>query len=352
MLTGYRFVAYGVSHPSHPNGSRENHAMKNFLLTILAGLSIAGPLLTFTPAQAGDFKIKVSGGPTGGTFNVFANAMAIYLPKHMDDIKVTIGGSDGSVENVKRVSSGKYNFGLCYAVDLALGREGKLSQDKKTYDGILALGFLYGAPAQLVVRADSDIHTARDLAGKTVAVGDAGSGSAASAERFFGHLGIWDDLDHPLLSYAAAVNAFKEGEIDAFWDLVGYPNRAIIQASIQVDIRLIEVGKDAEESGFFDTYTYVPIEIPAGTYDEEMPACASFQDHTLLCTNKDVPVEIVYEIMKNLWSKDGLKAMMAAKKTFRPMSLATGFTGTTVPLHPGAVRFWEEQDRTVPDHLK
>ena len=326
--------------------------MKNILLTILAGLSIAGPLMTLTPAQAGDFKVKVSGGPTGGTFNVFANAMAIYLPKHVDDIKVTVGGSDGSVENVKRVSSGKYNFGLCYAVDLALGREGKLPQDKKIYDGTLALGFLYGAPAQLVVRADSDIRSARDLAGRTVAVGDAGSGAAASAERFFGHLGIWDELDHPLLSYAAAVTAFKKGEIDAFWDLVGYPNRAIIQASVQIDIRLIDVGKDAEESGFFDTFAYVPIAIPAGTYDEEMPECASFQDHTLLCANKDVPAEIVHGIMKKLWSKGGLKAMVSAKKTFRPMSLANGFSGTPVPLHPGAVRFWEENGHTVPDQLK
>ena len=326
--------------------------MKKFLLSILAGLTFAGPLLTCPAAQAGDFKAKVSGGPTGGTFNVFANAMAIYLPKHMDDIKVTVAGSDGSVENVKRVSSGKYNFGLCYAVDLALGREGKLSQDKTIHDGTLVLGFLYGAPAQLVVRADSEIRSARDLAGKTVAVGDAGSGAAASAERFFGHLGIWDDLDHPFLSYAAAVNAFKEGEIDAFWDLVGYPNRAIIQASVQIDIRLINIGKEAAESGFFDSFAYVPIEIPAGTYEEEMPACASFQDHTLLCVNKDVPDEIVYEIMKTLWSKGGLRAMVSAKKTFRSMSLATGFNGVPVPLHPGAVKFWEKSGQAVPDHLK
>ncbi len=326
--------------------------MKNALLTILLGLVFAGLLLTSPAVQAGDFKVKVGGGPTGGTFNIFANAMAVYLPKHMDDIKVIAVGSGGSVENVNKVSDDKFNFGLCYAVDLALGREGKLPPHNKVCDGVLALGFLYGAPAQLVVRADSDIHSLQDLKGKTVAVGDAGSGAAASAERFFGHLGLWDGINHPFVGYSAAVKSFLDGEIDALWVLVGFPNRAIIQISVQTDVRLIDLGTDAGESGFFDAYAYAPIEIPAGTYGEGTPAVASFLDHTLLCANQDVPVEIVYEIMKSLWSKSGLKAMADAKKTFRPMSLDTGFTGISSSLHPGAVQFWEKKGHVVPDHLR
>ncbi len=326
--------------------------MKKYVLSILAGLVLSGSLLTYTPVQAGDFKVKVGGGPTGGTFNIFANAMAVYLPKHMDDIKVIAVGSDGSVDNVYKVSNGKFNFGLCYSVDLALGREGKLPPANKACDGTLALGFLYGAPAQLVVRADSDIHSLLDLTGKTVAVGDIGSGAAASAERFFGHLGLWDDINHPFLGYSAAVKSFLSGEIDALWVLVGYPNRAIIQASVQTDVRLIDLGTEAENSGFLEAYAYAPIEIPAGTYGEGTPACPSFMDHTLLCANKDVPGEIIFEIMKSLWSSGGLKAMAEAKKTFQPMSLETGFTGISSTLHPGAVQFWEKKGHTVPDELK
>lgn len=326
--------------------------MKKSLLTILAGLIIAGTLLTCPSVQAGDFKVKVGGGPTGGTFNIFANAMAVYLPKHMDDIKVIAVGSDGSVDNVYKVSNGKFNFGLCYAVDLALGREGKLPPHNKACEGTMALGFLYGAPAQLVVRADSDIHSLQDLKGKTVAVGDAESGAAASAERFLGHLGLWDDIDHPFLGYSAAVKSFLDGEIDALWVLVGYPSRAIIQASVQTDVRLIDLGTEAEKSGFFDAYAYAPIEIPAGTYGEGTPACPSFLDHTLLCANNEVPAEIVHQIMESLWSRGGLKAMADAKKTFKPMSLETGFKGISSKLHPGAVTFWEKKGQTVPEHLK
>ncbi len=326
--------------------------MKKILFLSLLCLAVVAMAGAPADSMAKPFKAKVGGGPTGGTFNTFANAMAVYVPKNMDDIKVSAVGSGGSVENVKRVASGESDFGLCYAVDSALGRAGQLPKDSKKYDGLRAMGFLYGAPAQLVVRANSDIKTAKDLEGKKVGVGNAGSGAAASAERFFRHLGVWDNFKPQFLGYSAAASAFKDGKIDAFWVLVGYPNRSIIEASVQVDIRLIDVGKDATESGFYDAYAYIPVEIPAGTYGEGMPACSTFQDATFLCANVEVPTDVVYGIMKTLWSKDGMAAMAAAKKTFKTMTLENAFDGASVPLHPGAVKFWEEHGKTVPANLK
>ena len=349
--------------------------MKNFQIN-RPGNALAGPMLlviilTLLLAFAGcgskdaekadsgatdeatsTYKGKIGGGPTGGTFNTFANGMSIYVPKALPDVKLSAVGSGGSVENVKRVSSGESNFGLCYAVDSALGRDGLLPKDENKYDGTMALGFLYGAPAQLIVRADSDFHSAKDLTGKKVAVGNAGSGAAASAERFFRHLGVWDNFSHQFLGYSAAASAFKDGKIDAFWVLVGYPNSSVIEASVQVKIRLIDVGKDAVESKFYGAYAYIPVDIPAGTYGEDMPACSSFQDATFLCANKDVPTNVVYDVMKTLWSPEGMVAMVAAKKTFKTMTLENAFDGASIPLHPGAVKFWEENGKTVPANLK
>jgi TRAP transporter TAXI family solute receptor len=327
--------------------------MKRILLWSLVAVCCTGLALIATgDAVAKEFKGKVGGGPTGGTFNTFTNAMAVYVPKQLPDVKISSVGSGGSVENVKRVHSGESDFGLCYAVDLALAAKGKLPKDETVYDGTRVMGFLYGAPAQLVVRADSGYKSAKDLVGKRVAVGNAGSGAAASAERFFRHLGIWDNFKPQFLGYSAAASAFKDGKIDAFWVLVGYPNRSIIEASVQVDIRLVDVGQDAEKSGFYDAFAYIPMEIPAGTYGEGMPACSSFQDATFLCANESVPADVVYGIMKTLWSEAGMEAMVAAKKTFKSMTMENGFDGASVPLHPGAVKFWEENGKTVPANLK
>ena len=89
---------------------------KILLVSLVALLALSLGTAPTDAVAAKEFKAKVGGGPTGGTFNTFANAMAVYVPKNMDGIKVSPVGSGGSVENVKRVSSGESDFGLCRIV--------------------------------------------------------------------------------------------------------------------------------------------------------------------------------------------------------------------------------------------
>ncbi|MFO7652723.1 MAG: TAXI family TRAP transporter solute-binding subunit [Candidatus Krumholzibacteriia bacterium] len=323
---------------------------KAFLLAAASALVLSVALAP--TASAEKFRGKVGGGPTGGTFNTFANAMAVFVPKQLPDVTLSAVGSGGSVENVKRVSNGESEFGLVYAVDASLAWRGELPEDSNEYRGLCMTGFLYGAPAQLVVQEGSDIQRAADLKGKRVAVGNAGSGAAASAERFFRHVGVWDEFRPQFLGYSAAASAFKDGKIDAFWVLVGYPNRSIIEASVQEKIRLIDVHEEAEESGFYEEFAYIPTTIPAGTYGKGMPETHTFQDATLLGVNADVPEDVVYDVMKVLWSEEGMKEITAASKSFDEMNLDNAFLGASVTLHPGAVKFWTEHGKEIPEELQ
>ncbi|MFO7688217.1 MAG: TAXI family TRAP transporter solute-binding subunit [Desulfobacterales bacterium] len=307
--------------------------------------------LGITPAPAADYSIKIGGGPTGGTFNTFTNAMAVYVPKINPNIKATSVGSGGSTENLKRIHSNESEFGLVYAVDAALGYIGQLPQDPAKYDNIRSMGYLYGAPAQLVVRADSGVKSAMDLKGKRVALGNAGSGAAASAERFFRHIGLWGNFKPDFLGYSQAASAFQDGKLDGFWVLVGYPNRSIIEAAVQVKIALMDLDVDAQKTNFYDAYAYAPTVIPAETYGKGMPETKTFQDSTMLMVNKDIPEDLVYTIMKTLWSKEGMEAMVMAAKTFTEMNLENGFMGASIQLHPGAVKFWQEQGKEIPAKL-
>jgi TRAP transporter TAXI family solute receptor len=321
---------------------------KHVFVSLIATLVVA---LALTPATAADYSIKIGGGPTGGTFNQFTNAMAVYVPKVNPNIQASSVGSGGSVENLKRVHNGESDFGLCYAVDSDLGFNGKLPQDTNKYNNIRAMGYLYGAPAQLVVRADSGFKSAMDLKGKRVALGNAGSGAAASAERFFRHIGLFDQFKPTFLGYSAAASAFQDGKIDAFWLLVGAPNRSVIEASVQVKINLLNVGIDAEKTGFYKAYAYSPAIIPAGMYYKGQPDIKSFKDSCILTTNKNEPEDLVYTIMTTLWSKAGMEAMVMAKKTFAEMTMENNFQGASVPLHPGAVKFWKEKGVSIPANL-
>lgn len=327
--------------------------MKKTIFTALVGiLALCGVGMFHGHAEAQSEYVSIGGGPTGGTFNYFANGFSSYVPKQIDGLKMSSEGSGGSVENVRRVHSGDFDFGISYAVDISLGARGELPEDDKKYDDVRCIGYLYGAPAQLIVRADSDYESAMDLKGKRVAVGNAGSGAATSAERFFRHIGVWDEFNPQFLGYSTAASAFQDGKIEAFWVLVGYPNASVIQAATQTDIRLIDVGKDAEETDFYGAYAYAPTTIPAGTYRGQEDDCITFQDSTLLTTRADVDDDIVYKITKTIWSEEGIENMRQAHGAAKEMSIENGFKNASRPLAKGAAKFWEETGKDIPSDLE
>ena len=322
-----------------------------FFVAFLAVLVIGAGVIP-TAVQAKAVFVSIGGGPTGGTYNYFANGISLYVPKIYPEIKMSAEGSGGSGENIRRVHSGDFDFGLSYAVDIALAAKGQLPKDTTVYDKVRCLGYLYGAPAQLVVMADSPYKSGKDLIGKRVAVGNAGSGAALSAERFFRHMGVWDQFKTQFLGYSAAASAFKDGKIDAFWVLVGFPNASVIEAATMSKIRLIDVGKDAEATGFYKEFPYSSVTIPGGTYPGQTEDVVSFQDSTLLTSRSDVDADVVYKLMKATWSKDGMEHMVQAHKAARAMSIENNFKGSSRPLHKGAAKFWQEMGISIPDNLK
>ncbi len=325
----------------------------NFIF-LLAGFLAVFFCMSFDKADAQRKAfLAFGGGPTGGTFNYFANGMAIYLGRHIPNLEMSSEGSGGSGENLRRLNAGQIDYGIVYSGDAFLGRQGQLPQDTTNYENVMSVAYLYGAPAQLVVRARDEITSAKQLAGKRVAVGNAGSGAALSAERFFRHIGIWEEMTPQFLGYSPAASAFRDGHIDAFWVLVGYPNASVIEAATQSRISLVDVHKDALESGFYEEYPfYAKTTIPGETYRNVDNPVDTFQDSTFWCAGKDVDEEIVYESVKTIFSPEGLRHMLTAHGAAREMSIENGTMGASVPFHPGAYRFWKEQGIDIPEELR
>ena len=321
----------------------KNQSRRTFLTTTLLATIIS--VGTMSQAVAAKKRIVFGGGPAGGTFQVVANAIQVYDPiKASDKYVVKAQSSAGSIENLRKVNSGKSHFATVYSGHVYLGREGKLKNDTKKYENVSAVAFLYGAPAQLIVKKGSGINSVKDLVGKKVGVGNAGSGAFANCELFFTHMGIWDKIERNAMGYNDAAQAFGNNQLDAFWLFTAFPSGAVIMAAQTNDIDLIDLGDDAIESGFYKDYPYFSIlSVPAGTYkgvDKETP---SFQDSALWVANKDVPEDIVYDMLTKIYTDEGLAHMKAQKKTFKSMSVAAGADGIVTPLHPGAEKFWKEK---------
>lgn len=319
-----------------------NIRRRSFLIGAAAALSMA---LALPGSASAAKRIVFSGGPAGGTFQVVANAVQVYDPvKESDKYKVKAQSSAGSVENLRKVNKGKAHFGVVYSGHVYLGLNGQLKNDTKKYEDVMAVSYLYGAPAQLVTRKGSGIKSVKDLVGKKVGVGNAGSGAYANCELFFTHMGVWDKVEQNALGYNDAAAAFGNNQLDAFWLFTAFPSGAVIMAAQSNDIELVNVGKDAEEAGFFDKYPYFSkLDVPAGTYRGVDYSSPSFQDSALWVANRKVPDDVVYDLLSKIFTEEGLAHMRSQKKTFKEMAVKDGVKGIVTPLHPGAEKFWKDK---------
>lgn len=304
------------------------------ILTLVALAALSLPVLAQTYSFAG--------GPSGGTFQYYAGAIS-QISKD-SGVRVLARASKGSIENIRLVNSGKVQFSVAYSGHVFAALNGNLKNDAKKYDQVLALAYCYGAPAQLIVKADSGITSAKMLEGKRVGVGNPGSGAAANAELFFGNLGLWDKMGHEFLGYRQAAAAFKNGQLDAFWVFAGFPNSSVLEAALQSKVNLINVYADGEAVDLFKNYPYFSkVIIPANTYKGQTADVTTFQDSTIWVAKADVSEEVVYNLLKAVFCEKGLAHMVSVHKSAKNMTVENALNGIVTPLHPGAEKFWREK---------
>jgi TRAP transporter TAXI family solute receptor len=295
----------------------------------------------FQAEAASKARLAFSGGPDGGTFQYFSNAISSRLSRTLPDMEVSNMASAGSVENLRRVNSGEADFGIVYSGDLFLGLNGKLTNDTRKYDSIHSLSYLYGAPAHLLVLAGSGIESVKDLKGKRVAVGPAGSGAAASAQRYFTSVDLWDNFTPEFIGYSQGASALGDRLIDAMWVFAGFPNSSVIQAAASNEIKIISTVEIGKEYGFFDANPYyTEVTIPAGTYQGVDYDVLTFQDSAIWVAGKHVSDDHAEKALSDIFSDEGLAFMVSVTKTAKAMAVADGLRGIVTPVHSGAEKFW------------
>ncbi|WP_409524551.1 TAXI family TRAP transporter solute-binding subunit [Nitrincola sp. MINF-07-Sa-05] len=319
----------------------------------IAAAAVAALTLSVTAVAQSTERLAFSGGPDGGTFQYFSNGMATRLSRALEGIEVSNMASAGSVENLRRVNSRDADFGITYSGDVFLGANGKLTNDTRNYRNVHAVSYLYGAPAHLIVLDGSGITDVAQLEGKSVAVGPAGSGAAASAQRFFEGVGLWDKINPQYIGYNQGASAIGDRQIDALWVFAGFPNASVIQAATSNSIRLLQVHEAAKNGTLFNDHPYYSeVTIPAGTYSGVDYDVVTIQDSALWTAGRHVSEDVVYNALKEVYSTEGLEFMYSVAGAAKAMSIDSGVNGIVTPMHAGAQKFWAEQGKELTDAQK
>ena len=323
---------------------------------VTAGLAMAfavgmGTAITVGDVAAADTRITIKGGQVRGAYNRTASAWSIYLSKNVSGVKATAEASAGSLDNIRAVNGGQAEMGMVFASDLYQAYRGEGSF-KKPHKDVRALTFLFGSVGHFVVPASSDIKSLDDIKGKTISMGGPGSGSAKSLTALLKHVGLWGKFK-PVYAGKKSPEALKNGKISAYNWHPGLGNAMIRDTATAMKIRFIDMDAPAKKSGFYKKFPYFgPTMIPAGVYPNVDVDTATFGTGSLMIASKNLPAETVYQILKAVYSKDGKAFLISsAGKVNKQMTKENAFRTVTAPLHPGAVKFWKEQGKTIPAEL-
>ena len=304
--------------------------------------------INFVFASQENYKyLTMATGGIGGVTYQYAGATAAIASRYTD-LKITAEATGGSVENLELLKSGESDMALLMS-DVYLSAYLGL----KDYDARSNLRALYAGYPQiwhLITPADSDIKSYQDIRGKRVSVGPPGSGTEFMARQILESLGItYDDFRVEYLSNVEMVSGLKDGILDAAFFILSYEASAIIELDVTMGIRIIGL-EDAEIDAITTKHPeYVGTVIPEGMYTAAKSDIPTVSCWNVAVATADLPEDVAYKYVKVVMEHlDELAASLPAGKYTAVEDI---LLAAMSPLHPGAIKYYEEIGLTIPDHL-
>ena len=187
-----------------------------------------------------------------------------------------------------------------------------LFEGKGKVEDLRLLANLYPESIHLVAAKAANVKSVADLKGKRISLDEPGSGTLVDARIILAGYGLKEsDVKADFLKPNQAAEKMRDGGMDAFFFVGGYPTSAITElAATGGGIDLIPIDGAAAEA-IRKQYTFFSAdENPANTY-KNVGAAKTLAVGAQWVTSAKVPDAVVYEVTKGLWSDKARAALDA-----------------------------------------
>jgi TRAP transporter TAXI family solute receptor len=313
-------------------------------LIAMVGVLAVGASVAF--AQSPAF-FRIGTGGTAGTYypigGLIANAISGAEGKGVEGLVATAVASNGSVANINAIQGGSMESGFTQSDVAYWAHTGTgLYEGKGKVEDLRLIATLYPETIHVVARKDAGINSIADLKGKRVSIDEPGSGTIVDARIVLGAFGLTeDDIEAEHLKPGPAGDMLRDGALDAYFFVGGYPTGAVSELATSAGISLVpisgpEIDKLMEEYSFFSK-DMVPAETYAGVAETATIAVAA-----QWVTSAKQSDDLVYNITKTMWNDATRKELDAGHAKGKMITLENATTSLGIPLHPGAERFYKE----------
>ena len=312
--------------------------MKKTLAMLVVCTAVLG---LATVATAGEVKLILATGGTAGTYYPYGGAMSKIWNSKIPGMNVTAQATGASVENVRLMNKDEVELALVQSDTIDFAFSGK-EAFKEKLTKMTAVAVLYPELIHIVIRGDLDIKSFSGLKGKKIGVGAPGSGTEANYRQLLdAHKMSKDDVSAQYLSFAESADQFKDKRIDAFMVTGGVPTSAIMDVATQRDIRILPID-DTMLSVMTNKYPFLSAAvIPANSYKGVTSDVKTAAVNAVLIAHPKLSEAVVYSLTKALFENQADLAAAHAKG--KVLSLRDAATGVSIPLHPGAAKYYKEK---------
>lgn len=316
---------------------------------LISALSLS--VLLVVPAAQAQQTLSIATGGTGGVYYPIGGGLGEMIGRHIPGYTGVAEVTGASVENMGLIHREDSDIALALADSVYQGYHGEgVFKGRKVADA-RALGSVYPNAVQLVTLKDSGITSLSDLKGKRVSLGAPGSGTEVNARTLLEANGITtNDIRAQRLNFNETADALRDGDIDAgFWS-VGPPTSSILSLANSRNIHIISLTSQEMQKAMQAEPVFAPYTLRAGLYEGVDQPVQTVGIPNVLVVNAAMSDELAYQITKTLFEKvDELRAIhSAANDTTVEFSL----TSTPIPLHPGALRYYQETGAEIPARLR
>jgi uncharacterized protein len=316
-----------------------------FKAAIIAVLAAAGiGLATAQSACGADKLLSVGTGAINGVYFPLGGEICrlVNLARSDHGYRCMVESTGGSVANINAVLSGDLDLGFAQSDAQYTAVKGLGPFKDQPQARLRALFSIYPELFTVVARDDADIKRIDDLRNKRVQLGEPGSATRAIAELVLNAYGIkpQDVKPAPEFSAAELASALCANRIDAFALIAGHPNANVQQATNTCAAHVVAVAGPAIDALIKDHPFLGKASVPGGMYKGTEQPQASFGVFATVVASADLPEATAYLVTKAVF--DHFDEFRRSHPALAHISRASMLVGNSVPLHPGAIRFFRE----------
>lgn len=303
------------------------------------------------PVPDSPYNVQFMGATSGGTYFLIANAIADLLNANYGEyFNASVQSSGGTPAILRSLQNEEVEFGIAQA-GLAYDARKGLNDFSEKWENYSCITYMFPTVMHLVAQDKDEYQTWKDFANKSIAVGAVGSATELNSRV----LNKAYDMDYDDFSSVEYVSESQAVDMLKNKQIVGANLIASVGGASPVDLmsaggyKIMSFTNEDRDRILEMANSFYPYTIPAGTYTNQDYDIETYAVANFLFANNSVPEDVVYAVTKAIY--ENLDHLEGVYSLLGGVSLDVALDGQTIPLNPGAERYYKEVGATIPEFV-